>query len=311
MNRHGLLLINKPSGITSHDVVARVRRALSTREVGHAGTLDPLASGLLVLLLGEGTKISDYILTGDKGYTLGVRLGIETDTFDISGQILNQQDVQLDPELIISEARKLTGDFEWPVPIYSAIKKDGQKLYDYARRSEPVELPIKKMSFWDFSPIEATSNTLLAQIRCTKGSYIRTWAVELGKRLGVPAVIEKLHRTYSAPYISENALELSDIETDDGMNSPAFASAFVTLKDALPNFLTVTVKGKDEKLMLSGQISYDLERRLICEQKEANRRSVPIGIKVLSGPTGQILSILEINPCQKLKVKRVFKGLDA
>lgn len=305
--KHGLLLINKPSGITSHDVVARVRKALGTREVGHAGTLDPLASGLLVLLIGEGTKISDYVLTGDKGYRVGVRFGIATDTYDIDGRIVQEEAVALDPEKIAAAARALTGEFEWAVPVYSAVKKGGQELYKMARRGEQVTAPMKKMAFRDVKALEVTSNTLEAEIYCSKGSYIRSWAVELGKTLGVPAVVAKLHRIYSAPFRVEAAVDLEQFEAAAANGE---IKGFVSMNEALPHFLTLTVRGRDERLMQSGQISFDLERRLIYEQKEANRSNRGVGIKVLSGGSGQMLSILEVQPFQKIKVKRVFKGLD-
>lgn len=306
--KHGLLLINKPSGITSHDVVARVRRILKTREVGHAGTLDPLASGLMVLLIGEGTKISDYVLTGDKGYRVGVRFGIATDTFDLDGQVLREEAVDLAAHQIQAAGQKLTGDFDWPVPIFSAVRKDGQKLYEIARRGESVELPIKRMKFWDFSVIETSPNSLEAEIYCSKGSYIRTWVVELGKLLNVPSTVARLHRIYSAPYWVKQTITLEDLEKAD-LAAPNLA--FIPLSEALPGLQAMTIQGKDERLMLSGQVSFDLERRLIFEQKAVNRSNQPKPVKILSGQSGQLLALLELNPGRKIKIKRVFKGLDA
>ena len=126
----GLLLVDKPSGISSHDVVARLRRILGTKSVGHSGTLDPLASGLMACLINEGTKLSQYILEGDKGYRVQIKFGVRTDTLDITGQVLEEKSVTHSQEDLLREAYKLSGEMELQVPIYSAIKIQGQKLYE-------------------------------------------------------------------------------------------------------------------------------------------------------------------------------------
>ncbi len=129
---HGLLLVDKPTGMTSHDVVSRIRRLAETKEVGHTGTLDPLASGLMVVLLGEATKLSSIVTEGDKAYEVQVQLGIETDTLDITGQILRQNPVSVDQDQVVRCASSLIGEIQLPIPLYSAKKIDGLKLYEYA-----------------------------------------------------------------------------------------------------------------------------------------------------------------------------------
>lgn len=313
---HGLLLINKPKGITSHDVVSRVRRALKMREVGHAGTLDPLATGLMVLLLGEGTKLSDYILQEDKAYRVKVKLGLRTDSLDITGEVLSQQSVEhLNPDRIVAEARALLGQFTWPVPVFSAIKTGGKKLYQYAHKGEaPQEIPQKEMVFWGLEVIQAGRDFIEVKIRCSKGSYIRSWAAQLGERLGVGGVVEELERLESAPYQLENAVSLEEMEQRLAENSSLSKglaglapSPFISLRDILQGWKTITVSGKDERLIHNGQISHDLERRLIVEQKEATRLQKTLGIRVLSADTGDLLSILEAQPNRRLKIRRVFK----
>lgn len=297
----GLYLINKPGKMTSHDVVSRMRKALGTREVGHAGTLDPMATGLMVVLVGEATKISDYVLTGDKGYRLKVTLGLETDTLDTDGVILNQQDVNFDPMHIRKAANAQTGDFEWPVPIFSAIKKDGKKLYEYARSEKPVTLPMKSMSFWDIDPIEVTSSTFDGTIRCSKGSYIRTWASQLGKSLGVGGTLSSLQRVYSSPYELKDAIPLEDFQ-----NGARTDASFIPLSKALPQMQVMTVKGKDERLMMNGQVSFDLEKRLVPAQKDCNRHNQLHYIKMVN-MHGELVALLEMHPFRSAKVKRVFK----
>src|SRR5258708_717792 len=138
---HGLLLVHKSSGMTSHDVVARARRILRTREIGHAGTLDPLASGLMVLLVGRATKLSDYILNGDKAYQAVVQFGVITDSMDITGQVLTEKPVTFSEAEMLAAIEKLRGEIELEVPKYSAIKVEGRKLYEYARKDQEVVVP--------------------------------------------------------------------------------------------------------------------------------------------------------------------------
>ncbi|MEK7358385.1 MAG: tRNA pseudouridine(55) synthase TruB, partial [Bdellovibrionota bacterium] len=147
---NGLLLIDKPVGITSHDVVGRARRILGMRGIGHAGTLDPLASGLLVLLIGEATKVSDYILNGDKSYELKARLGITTDSMDMTGIVTREAAVTATSDEVRSAALALQGKLTLKVPVHSAVKVDGKKLYEYAHKGEtPDVVPDREMSFYD------------------------------------------------------------------------------------------------------------------------------------------------------------------
>lgn len=306
MSLHGLLLVDKPQGLTSHDVVSRVRQALKTREVGHSGTLDPLASGLMVLLLGEGTKLSDYILNGDKAYRVRVKLGIRTDSLDITGRILTHQDVTLDPEAIVKAAMGLQGEYQWQVPLYSAVKTDGKKLYEYAHNNQtPAQLPTKFMNFWNVEVLSFGKDFIEAHIWCSKGSYIRTWAFQLGETLGVGGVVETLERTISTPYHLTEAVSLVAIEeiADKVLQTPAY----IPLGETLPGWPTVTVCGKNERLLNNGQVSHDLGQRLIMEQKESTQKQKAIGIKIISAATGRLLSILEAQPNRGLKIRRVFK----
>ena len=185
----GILLLDKPGDRTSHDVVAGLRKALKQKAIGHTGTLDPIATGLMVIVLGEATKLSDYLVSADKAYTVLVRLGVETDTLDRAGKVTSTKPVtsgRVDLELAVSS---LEGSFEWQVPIFSAAKVAGQRLYDLARAQIKVDLPIKSMNYWDIVIGPERSDGLLeVSLQCSKGSFIRTWVQKLSQQKWTKAV---------------------------------------------------------------------------------------------------------------------------
>ena len=305
---HGLLLVKKPQNISSHDVVSYARRALKTKAIGHTGTLDPLATGLMVLVLGEGTKLSDYILNGDKAYRVKVRFGITTDSMDITGNPLSTTECHLKPAEVKQAAESLVGSFLWEVPLHSAIKVDGKKMYDFAHKGDaPLEIPKRMMNFNKVETIEVGEKHYIGQIDCSKGSYIRVWAHQLGAMLNCGGVVEELRRTHSAPYSDEFALDMENLGQEHSSQSPAWQKAFVPISRVLPDWKMVTVSGKDERLIHNGQISFDLQRRLISEEKLAYSQNKKIGIKVLSAESGHLLAIIEAEPQKGLKIRRVFR----
>ncbi|MCB0385248.1 MAG: tRNA pseudouridine(55) synthase TruB [Bdellovibrionales bacterium] len=307
---NGLLLIDKPQGVTSHDVVQAARRICGMKAVGHTGTLDPLATGLMVLLLGEGTKISQYILSGDKGYRVKVRLGVTTDTLDMTGEIQTRKEVAFSEDEIRQAVQRFEGSLELPVPLYSAIKREGKKLYELARESIPVEAPLRTMYFYGVKVLRAGKDWFEAEVFCHKGGYIRSWAMAVGEELGCGASVEELRRIVSGTHRIEDALSLEKLghlvrqAEEEGLE--ALGPAYVPLKAALPLWKAVTISGRDEQLMANGQISHDLNRRLIVEKKEAGQRQKAVPIKILSSQSGNLLSILEALPEGGLKIRRIF-----
>lgn len=297
---HGLLLVNKPGGMTSHDVVGRVRRSLNQKAVGHTGTLDPMATGLMILVLGEATKLSDFLTFSDKMYRLKARLGVRTDSLDATGKIVSEVKVDLPETAIREAAESLTGDFDWPVPIFSATKVNGKKLYELGRKEIPVEPPIKRMQFSDIHITDVTPNSISLSIRCSKGSFIRTWCAQLGEKLGVGGHLAELERVEVGGYKLEDAVTLEVLD-EDGLDS-----AFIPMSQTLPDWRAVRVSVKEERLLSNGQIPKDLGNRLIVEQKEALRRQQAIGIRVL-GASGELISILMAEPGQGLRIRRVFR----
>lgn len=301
---HGLLLIHKPSGITSHDVISQVRRRLGTKEVGHAGTLDPLAEGLMVLLLGEATKMSSYVLEKNKQYEVTLKLGIETDTLDITGKIIREHlNVDFNDQEVIEKAKSLQGDFTWEVPIYSATKVAGKKLYEYARSgNESVEIPRKPMSFWDVEFLEGKSepHSYRFRLNCSKGSFIRTWVQQLGASLGCGAVMTELTRTSSAPYLLQDAVELESLSLTPSLSE---SQAFIPMLSVLPEFKSIRVSGASEALIRNGQISHELRRRLIIYFNP----EVDTGIKILSQRPEELLALVGLEPGKGFVVRRVFR----
>lgn len=300
---HGLLLVNKPSGVTSHDIVNQTRRLLGIKEVGHAGTLDPLAEGLMVLLLGEATKLSSYILEQDKKYEVTFRLGLETDTLDCTGQVIKQSDVFLTDEEVIGAASALTGDFQWEVPLYSATKVAGRRLYDQARSGEqPTELPKKPMSFWNVQLVGVTpDHDFKFSLQCSKGSFVRTWVQQLGRLLGCGAVMTALQRTASSPYQLHQAIPLgSDLCREVIKKHP---SAYIPLLGTLPGYKVVRVSGYSEGLIRNGQISHELRRYLIAVFDPDK----DLGVKVVSQRPEELLAIIGIEKDKGFVVRRVFR----
>lgn len=295
---HGILLINKPSGLTSHDVVAQVRRLLGTREVGHSGTLDPLASGLMVLLIGEATKLSQYITEGNKSYQVGVRLGVTTDTQDITGKVLSEKPVDVSPTELQKLALTLSGEFNLPIPLYSAKKIDGQKLYEYARSGESVEIPSKIMKFWDVEPI--ANDNFQFHLFCSKGSFIRSWVTLLGEKLGCGATMSSLIRTSSHQFNLSEALSLDQLAE---LSLEERAQALIPLDLALKNVRKIRIRGQDVVLMRNGQISHNLRLQLISQFKP----EIDQVIQVLPAERGQLLALIGLEPGAGFKIKRVFK----
>lgn len=298
---HGLLLINKPSGITSHDVVARVRRILNTKSVGHAGTLDPIASGLMVLLIGEGTKLSHYILEQNKAYRLTARLGQTTDTFDTTGKILTSTDQRPQVGEVLSAALNLKGELDLPVPIFSATKIDGKKLYEYAREDKPVEVPIKKMTFFDLKLEHQDSDSISMFLRCSKGSFIRAWIQKLGEVVKVGAVMSALERVESMPYRLDQAVTFEELEACEKTDT---MKGFVPMIACLQGAPLIRIKGQDQVMMGNGLISHDLKNMLIGVFRP---ESAEVPIKIVSQATGELLALVGLEPNKGFVIRRVFR----
>lgn len=308
---HGLILVNKPKGLTSHDVVDVARKALQRRDIGHCGTLDPDATGLLVLLIGEATKLSQYLLNEDKTYEAEVLLGVTTDTFDLSGTVVEKQTLgTLNWSQIQEEAESFSGSLALPVPAFSAVKVDGEKLYEKARRGETFEVPVREMHFRSVLWREHSESTFKVGLECAKGGFIRSWAHEFGKKLGLGACLASLVRTKSAPYSLEEAIDLEALGQLRGSSwektVESLGRSFVPIESTLPHWQSFFVQGRSEDLLRNGQVPKDLIQRLLPMQKTVLRSGLPLGVKVLSGSTGELRGLLEIGTQSGVKIRKIF-----
>jgi len=209
----GIVVVNKPQGMTSHDVVAIARRRLKTRRIGHAGTLDPLATGVLVLLVGKATKLFNQFEGFDKAYKATILLGTKTDTADIQGQAIAQapfQDVTRERfESILPEFR---GQIEQTPPMVSAVKMNGRRLYELARKGIQVKRQMRTVSIHTLEMIEFTPPDVKIFLECSKGTYVRKIAEDIGDRLGCLACIRQIERTRVGPFEIDDALDLNQLD---------------------------------------------------------------------------------------------------
>ena len=213
MEPSGILIINKPEGMTSHDVVGKVRRLFSTRRVGHTGTLDPMASGVLVILIGRAAKAAEYISSSRKAYVATLRLGTTYDTQDITGTPLKVCSNIPSSDAVISTVSKFSGEIMQIPPMYSALKVNGQKLYDLARKGIEVERKPRPITVFSISaePTESPIDYKLS-VECSAGTYIRTLCEDIGNELGCGGAMATLKRTLAGGFDIEHSYTLEEIE---------------------------------------------------------------------------------------------------
>ena len=235
---NGILVVNKPLGYTSRDVVNVVSKVLGTKKVGHTGTLDPMASGVLVLCIGNGLKLCEMLTNHDKDYIAGVTLGIETDTLDMEGNILSIKNVDIDNNTIIDAVNSFSGSYMQEVPKYSAVKVNGKKLYEYARANIDVKLPSKLVTINNIEIIDEIKHAdgkIYFDIKTTvsKGTYIRSLVRDIGSKLGEPSVMNSLVRTRLGEFKLDDAFSLDDVK--DGNFK------IIPILEAIPNIKRIVV----------------------------------------------------------------------
>jgi len=208
----GILLLDKPEDLTSHSAVSRVRRLFSTREVGHTGTLDPMATGLLVVLVGRAVKASEYFVDGDKRYRAKMRLGLTSDTQDIWGELTDTGAKIPTESGVLACAERFVGDIMQIPPMYSALKRDGQKLVDLARSGVTVEREPRAVRVHSMTAEKLSENEYSLDVCCSKGTYIRTLCADIGEKLGCGAVMSELRRTEACNFSLDDAVTLDALE---------------------------------------------------------------------------------------------------
>lgn len=213
----GVILVNKHKGVTSHDIVFKIRRLFGTRKVGHTGTLDPLATGVLPVLVGRAAKASEFLLSENKAYVAELQLGITTDTEDITGNILSKSDTLPTKTQFFDACKRFVGEIDQIPPMYSALKVNGQKLLDLARQGIEIERQARKINIFSIEPevIDENKGTYRISVSCSKGTYIRTLCADIGASLGCGAAMTELTRTQSGNFNLESAYTIEQLEKMD------------------------------------------------------------------------------------------------
>jgi len=247
----GILLINKPAGLTSFEVVRRVRRALKVKKVGHLGTLDPFATGLLPLALGEATKLAQFLLDEPKTYLATCKLGVETETQDLTGRVTQEFASLPEAEEIHWTAREFVGEIEQTPPLYSAVHHQGERLYKLARRGEEVEAAPRQVVIHHLEIQEVALPQVTMLVVCSKGTYVRTLAHDLGRALGCGAHLTALTRLQVGPFALGEALSLDAVEQAE--NREEIRRRLIPLAQSLPRFTAVTVDPTQARRLSQGQ----------------------------------------------------------
>ncbi len=242
----GIIVVNKPKGMTSRDVVNIICKEFKTKKVGHTGTLDPIAEGVLVLCIGKATKLVEYLTSNDKEYIATVKLGMLTDTLDTDGNILKKSNDRIKKDNLIKVLNSFIGTYNQEVPIYSAIKINGKKLYEYARNGEYIELPKRMVEIKSIELLEFSNDSYRFKVSVSKGTYIRSLIKDINDKLGVIGVMSNLIRTSQGKFLLENSYTLEDIKNNN--------YKLLTIKNVLKNELCVIIDNTYFSIIKNGAI---------------------------------------------------------
>ncbi|MCZ0932315.1 MAG: tRNA pseudouridine(55) synthase TruB [Oligoflexia bacterium] len=309
---NGVLLINKDADCTSHQMVQEVRKILKQKSIGHAGTLDPMARGLLVVLCGSATKLSPYFLNQNKRYDLSLKFGLQTDTLDFQGETLHSEDVSLKKEDVKRVLEQGACDLEIPVPLFSAVKVKGQKLYSYAFKGKKIQPPMKKMSFFDLEIHEIQKDSACLSLSCSKGSYIRSWVNYLGQKMKTGACLTGLKRVSSGEFKLKNSLTVSQLKQKVSQQFPMdeqalkqrLGESFLFSSSALTQFPQIELTARNAKLLKQGRMPLYVLSHAQKEQIAVNKGGQSQILKAVKGE--KLLALLELRPFEKIKILRNF-----
>jgi len=249
---NGIIVINKPKNYTSHDVVAKVKKILNVKKVGHTGTLDPNATGVLPLLLNDGTKLSKYLIEHDKEYEVTLKLGIKTDTADSEGKVIEEKEVE-SLQNVEQVLTSFVGKQEQTPPMYSAIKVNGKKLYEYARNGQTVEISPRKIEIYSIGiiSINEKENEINFKVACSKGTYIRSLCEDIAKRLNTVGYMKELNRTKVGRFEIDKSITLNELE--ENKNSIKFIKEnIITVKEMFEEYGKIDLKDKELEKLLNG-----------------------------------------------------------
>ena len=243
----GIVIVDKPKGWTSQDVVSKLRGVLKTRRIGHGGTLDPMATGVLPVFVGRGTRAVEFFEHAEKTYETLLRLGLTTDTEDITGTVLTQQEVSVTKELVEEVLARFRGDIMQIPPMYSAIKVNGQKLYDLARKGREVERQPRPVTIHELTLLGMEAEGIRLRVRCSKGTYIRTLCKDIGQALGCGGCMAQLRRVQAGEYTIGDSVPLQTLI--DSENPEQYLLPVDSMFAAFP---AVTLTEKQEKCCRNG-----------------------------------------------------------
>ncbi|HEE9845063.1 tRNA pseudouridine(55) synthase TruB [Clostridium perfringens] len=262
---NGVINIYKNTGMTSFDVVAMVRRVAKMKKVGHTGTLDPAASGVLPVCLGKATKIIDYIMENKKVYRVNLKLGMVTDTYDLEGEVLREEDAShITKDEILNCINSFVGTIDQVPPMYSALKQNGVRLYELARQGIEVHREARKITIYSIENIKIESNdNIQMDVCCSKGTYIRSLCYDIGEKLNVGATMTALERIQNGPFTKEEAINIEDLSEE------LLEKHIISIEKALDSFEKITVNEKFGKLLRNGVKVFD--NRMYSEEVEFNK----------------------------------------
>jgi tRNA pseudouridine55 synthase len=238
----GVLVIDKPVGLTSHDVVQIIRRGTGIRRAGHTGTLDPRASGVLVVLIGPAVRLSEFVSASDKRYQATIRLGSSTETYDAESEPTEEMPVNVTEEQFTELLTSYVGQIEQVPPPYSAIKVDGEKAYDKARRGEEVDLEPRLIDVYNLELLEWAPPEVVIDVHCSSGTYVRSLANDLGEALGIGAHLVGLRRTMSGQFTLRHSVSLRRLR--EAFDSGTWAQFLIPAAEALSDWYTITLDGE-------------------------------------------------------------------
>lgn len=259
----GIIIINKPKGCTSHDIVHKAKKIFNEK-VGHTGTLDPMATGVLPLLIGKGTLCSKYLIEHDKIYKAKIQLGVKTDTADQEGNIIEKSQVDdsiFNIEKIKNTLKNMIGKNLQTPPIYSAIKVKGKKLYEYARKGENVEIPKREITIYDIelTNIDEKNKTIEFKVHCSKGTYIRSLCEDIATNLGTIGYMASLQRVKVGRFSIENSITIDDLEKNI-KNDSYIKNHFISIEKLFENEPNIELNNRKLELFLNGvKLTHDLK----------------------------------------------------
>lgn len=263
---HGIVLLDKRQGISSNKAMQEVKRLYNANKAGHTGSLDPLATGLLPICLGEGTKVSAYMLADDKRYQTVIQLGVMTDTGDVDGTVLENKPVPVISDQQLAEClASFVGEIEQVPPMYSALKHHGKKLYELAREGITVERRARKITIYALECLASTGNTLTLDVRCSKGTYIRTLAEDIGHYLGCGGTVKELRRTAAGQFLLADARTIEQLQAIEA-GEPLY-SILIPVDQPLQAMPAIHVSQLEADLIQQGQqisCSLDIAESEIC-----------------------------------------------